>query len=68
MAAEGQTYGGEGSPLGEHFSNLGRQVGGGRHQHLAQVPSPCGGLLRWPTNTQNVRSLCFSEEHEAYGG
>lgn len=57
MAAEGQTYGGEGSPLGEHFSNLGRQVGGGRHQHLAQVPSPCGGLLRWPTNTQNVRSL-----------
>lgn len=51
MSAEGQTYGGEGSPLGEHFCDLGRQVGCGSHQHLAQVASPSGGLLCWPTNT-----------------
>lgn len=60
MSTEGQTYGGEGSPLCEHFRYLGRQVGGGRHQDLAQVTSPCSGLLRWPINTNTMWEACLS--------
>lgn len=54
MAAEGQSDGGERSALGEHFRDLGRQVGCGRHQHLAQVASPRGGLLRRPARNTTV--------------
>lgn len=65
MAAEWQTYGGKGSPLGEHFCNLRRQVGGGRHQDLTQVPSPCGGLLCRPTHTEKeCDTLVFQHTEE----
>lgn len=54
MAAEGQSDSGEGSALGEHLRDLGRQVGCGSHQHLAQVASPRGGLLRGPATNATV--------------
>lgn len=58
MSAERQAHSGKSPSLGKHFCDLRRQVGCGRHQHFAKVPSPCGGLLCRPKHNHRTLVIC----------